>query len=39
MVIKYSYADAKGVKMIHFDRIRVVLNKEGLVRLEEVKVA
>ena len=39
MVIKYSYADAKGVKMIHFDRIRIVLNKEGLVRLEEVKVA
>jgi hypothetical protein len=39
MVIKYSYADAKGVKMIHFDRIRIVLNKEGLVRLEEVEVA
>ena len=39
MVLKYSYADAKGVKMIHFDRIRIVLNKEGLVRLEEVKVA
>lgn len=39
MVIKYSYADAKGVKMIHFDRIRIVLNKEGLVRLEEVNVA
>jgi len=38
MVIKYSYVDAQGAAKIHFDRIRIVLNKEGLVRLEEVKV-
>ncbi len=38
MIIKYFYADAQGVDQIHFDRIRIVLNKEGLVRLEEVKV-
>ena len=38
MVVKYSYADEQGVSNIHFDRIRIVLNKEGLVRLEEVKV-
>ena len=38
MVIKYSYADAQGQKKVHYDRIRIVLNKEGLVRLEEVKL-
>jgi len=38
MVIKYSYADAHGRKKVHYDRIRIVLNKEGLVRLEEVKL-
>ncbi|MBU2574118.1 MAG: hypothetical protein KKH28_08600, partial [Elusimicrobia bacterium] len=38
LVIKYSYADAAGQLKIHYDRIRIVLNKEGLVRLEEVKV-
>lgn len=38
MVVKYSYADAQGAKKIHYDRIRIVLNKEGLVRLEEVKL-
>jgi len=38
MVIKYSYTDAQGAAKIHFDRIRIVINKEGLVRLEEVKV-
>ncbi|MFA6434017.1 MAG: hypothetical protein WCW52_04920 [Elusimicrobiales bacterium] len=39
MVVKYSYTDAQGVGKVHFDRIRIVLNKEGLVRLEEVKLA
>ncbi len=38
MIVKYSYSDAQGVSQIHFDRIRIVLNKEGLVRLEEVKL-
>ena len=38
MVVKYSYADAQGAEKIHFDRIRIVLNKEGLVRLEDVKL-
>lgn len=39
MIIKYSYADAQGIARLHYDRIRIVLNKEGLVRLEEIKVA
>jgi hypothetical protein len=38
LIIKYSYADAQGADKIHYDRIRIVLNKEGLVRLEEVKL-
>jgi len=38
LVIKYIYNDAAGQQKINYDRIRVVLNKEGLVRLEEVKV-
>jgi len=38
VVIKYSYADAQGQKKVHYDRIRIVLNKEGLVRLEEVRL-
>jgi len=38
MLIKYLYSDAQGQKKIHYDRIRIVLNKEGLVRLEEVKL-
>ncbi len=38
MVIKYIYADAQGQEKMHYDRIRIVLNKEGLVRLEEVKL-
>lgn len=39
LVIKYIYTDAAGQQKINFDRIRVVLNKEGLVRLEEVNAA
>ena len=38
LVIKYTYADAAGQLKINYDRIRIVLNKEGLVRLEEVKL-
>jgi len=38
MVMKYLYMDAQGQENIHYDRIRIVLNKEGLVRLEEVKL-
>lgn len=37
LVIKYIYTGADGRQKINYDRIRVVLNKEGLVRLEEVK--
>ena len=37
MIIKYSYSDAQGIARLHYDRIRIVLNKEGLVRLEEIK--
>jgi hypothetical protein len=39
MILKYSYAAAQGRKNVHYDRIRVVLNKEGLVRLEEVRLS
>jgi len=38
LIIKYSYLAARGQEKVHYDRIRVVLNKEGLVRLEEVKL-
>ena len=38
MIVKYSYRDAQGTAKLHYDRIRIVLNKEGLVRLEEVNV-
>ena len=38
LIIKYIYADAQGQEKINYDRIRIVLNKEGLVRLEEVKL-
>jgi len=37
LIIKYSYAAARGQDKVHYDRIRIVLNKEGLVRMEEVR--
>ncbi len=38
MILKYSYSAAQGQEKVHYDRIRIVLNKEGLVRLEDVKL-
>ncbi len=39
LVLKYSYADREGQPAVHYERIRIVLNKDGIVRLEEVKAA
>lgn len=39
VILKYIYLEADYKERIHYDRIRIVLNKEGIVRLEEVKVA
>ena len=39
MVLKYTYFDREAKVNIHYERIRIVLNKDGIVRLEEVKVA
>ena len=39
LVLKYSYFDRDGQVTIHYERIRIVINKDGIVRLEEVKVA
>ena len=38
MVIKYTYFDRDAKVNIHYERIRIVLNKDGIVRLEEVKL-
>ncbi|MBI5743952.1 MAG: hypothetical protein HY952_05335 [Elusimicrobia bacterium] len=38
LLLKYTYFDRAGQLTIHYDRIRIVLNKDGIVRLEEVKV-
>ncbi len=39
MVLKYTYFDKEAKVNIHYERIRIVLNKDGIVRLEEVKLA
>ncbi|HAT73185.1 MAG TPA: hypothetical protein DCS63_10255 [Elusimicrobia bacterium] len=39
MVIKYTYYDRDEHVTIHYERIRIVVNKDGIVRLEDVKVA
>lgn len=39
LVLKYTYFDRNEQVNIHYERIRIVLNKEGIVRLEEVKAA
>lgn len=39
MVMKYTYYDREDQVTIHYERIRIVLNKDGIVRLEEVRVA
>jgi len=39
LVIKYTYSDRKAQPKINYERIRIVLNKDGIVRLEEVLLA
>ena len=39
LVLKYTYYSREGQLNLHYERIRIVLNKEGIVRLEEVRVA
>jgi len=39
IVLKYIYSDRKAQPKINYDRIRIVLNKDGIVRLEEVLLA
>ena len=39
MVLKYTYFDKAAKINIHYERIRIVLNKDGIVRLEDVRVA
>lgn len=39
MVLKYAYRSGKGPDVVHYERIRIVAGKDGIVRLEEVKAA
>jgi hypothetical protein len=39
LVLKYTYYNREEQVNIHYERIRIVLNKDGIVRLEEVRVA
>ena len=39
LVLKYTYYDRDEQVTIHYERIRIVVNKDGIVRLEEVRVA
>jgi len=39
LVLKYVYALKDGRESVHYDRIRIVLNKAGIERIEEVAVA
>jgi hypothetical protein len=38
LVLKYTYFDREDQVTIHYERIRIVVSKDGIVRLEEVKV-
>ncbi|OGS14143.1 MAG: hypothetical protein A2234_10650 [Elusimicrobia bacterium RIFOXYA2_FULL_58_8] len=38
LVLKYAYLDRQARPVINYERIRIVLNKDGIVRLEEVKL-
>ena len=38
LVIKYTYCDRKAQPTVNYERIRIVLSKDGIVRLEEVKL-
>jgi len=39
LVMKYTYYDRDDQVTIHYERMRIVAGKEGIVRLEEVRVA
>lgn len=39
MILKYSYSRGGGREAVYYERIRIVVDKEGIVRLEEVKAA
>lgn len=39
LVLRYSYRGRNGATRVNRERIRVVLNKEGIVRMEEVRAA
>lgn len=39
MILKYTYSRGAGREAVYYERIRIVVNKEGIVRLEEVKAA
>jgi hypothetical protein len=39
LVLKYVYSDRKAQPKVNYERIRIVLNKDGIVRLEEVLLA
>ncbi len=39
LVLKYAYYSRGEQAAVHYERIRIVANKEGIVRLEEVKAA
>ena len=39
LVLKYVYSGRAGGTTVQYERIRIVVNKEGIVRLEEVRAA
>ncbi len=39
LLVKYTYYDRDEQVTIHYERIRIVVNKDGIVRLEEVRAA
>ncbi len=39
LVLKYTYSNRDGQCAVNYERIRIVLSKDGIVRLEEVRVA
>ena len=39
LVLRYSYRGRDGAQRVNRERIRVVLNKQGIVRMEEVRAA
>ena len=39
LVLKYVYSGRKAQPKVNYERIRIVLSKDGIVRLEEVLLA